>query len=237
MLAVQQWLFPFREALSDVGSATLPDIGLLLPQPEGFPATRSLHPIITIEAHLLWLPGIATHRQRASGADHLNRPVFALGREDEASLNDRVHRVAMIQEQRRVVIGLNRNGLTIDDAVRDGCSRQRHHALRGAKESGEQGDVIHSQIKETPAAFLIEPGTPRPGWAAGAADPMSGKDSPNRPRGKSLRHELKGGSNGIGGRPPQTHPALPRKRTRDLLACPLPRTLPLTTHDSSPLPS
>src|SRR5260370_16944894 len=109
MLAVQQWLFPFREALSDVGSATLPDIGLLLPQPEGFPATRSLHPIITIEAHLLWLPGIATHRQRASGADHLNRPVFALARQDEASLNDPVHPVAMIQYHRHVVTRLTPN--------------------------------------------------------------------------------------------------------------------------------
>src|SRR5579859_6547070 len=109
MLAAQQWLFPFRKALSDIGRATLPDIGPRLLRLEDFPVTRSHHSIATIEAHLPWLPGIATHRKRSTGAQQLHRPLLALGREDKARLNDRIHSVAMIQEQRRVVIGLNPN--------------------------------------------------------------------------------------------------------------------------------
>src|SRR5215467_10167994 len=122
MLATEPRLFPFREALSDVSRPALPGIGLLLPQLEGFPPTCSLHLIPAVDAHLFWLPGVATHGQRAVGADELDCPVFALGCVDEACLNDRVHRVPMIQKQRRVVIGLDCDGLAIDDAAWDGCA-------------------------------------------------------------------------------------------------------------------
>jgi sugar phosphate permease len=79
MLTKKHRLFPFCEALSDIGSPTLPYIGLLLPQQIGFPPTWSFDLISTVDAHLFWLPGVATHGQRTAGADQLHCPVFALG--------------------------------------------------------------------------------------------------------------------------------------------------------------
>src|SRR5258708_21021645 len=125
MLATKPRLFPRSQALSDVGRATLPDIGLLLPQLDGFPPTWGLHLVPTVDAHLFWLPGVATHGQRAIGADELDCPVLALRRVDEARLNYRVHRVSMIQEQRRVVIGFNPTVFAIGEPPPDRASTPR----------------------------------------------------------------------------------------------------------------
>src|SRR5260370_16660427 len=111
MLATKLRLFPRGQTLSDVGRATLPDIGLLLPQLDGFPPTWGLHLVPTVDAHLFWLPGVATHGQRAIGADELDCPVLALRRVDEAGLNDRVHRFSIIQTHRRVVLASTPNAL------------------------------------------------------------------------------------------------------------------------------
>ncbi len=42
VLATQQRLFSVRQAFSDIGRATLPDIGIMLSRQIGFPAARSL---------------------------------------------------------------------------------------------------------------------------------------------------------------------------------------------------
>src|SRR5260221_10724099 len=137
MLSAQKRFLPFREALCDVGRSTLPDVGRLSLRPECFPLPWSPHLIPTIDTDLFRLPGIATHGQRATSADELDCPVLALRRINEARLNHRVHCIAMIQEQCRIVIGFDGDGFPIDNALRDGWDSHRHHALCGAKQSGE----------------------------------------------------------------------------------------------------
>src|SRR5258708_30473492 len=201
MLSAQKRFLPLCQALSDVGRPTLPGIAIR-PLPDGFPLPRCLHLIPNIDADISGTPGIAAHGHRASGADDLNRPVIALCSIDEASLDHRVHGVAVIEDQTRVIISFDGNGLSINDPLSNHRASHRYDTLRRAQYPGQQSEVIDSQIKEAPTSLLVKPGAPSPGGTTPAKDSVSPIASSQGASRDQLRHGLNGRRNGT---PPAPH--------------------------------
>ena len=104
-------------------------------------------------------PVVAEQLQHAVGAVQLDRGRAVLLHR-EARRDRGEARVAEVDQDVRVVLGLHAHRLALDDALGDRDARHRGHAPRRPEEAAQRGHVVDAEVEERAAAALVEPAAP-----------------------------------------------------------------------------